>query len=565
MQRKIWRYLAAYLLPLGCVEQTWDEAVPHLTGASTTTSDTTSSLPTTTNYDPGDPAQTVTGASEETDTTSAGSSSTPTVTDTTSGPTANEPPTIEDFWADPDQLSEAGKSQLHLKMSADVVNVRLYQNDDLLGVLTPGQFPYTYEALSAKYNLNHHFVVEVEDAEGLTAMDDLWLNVLLPKSGDERCIFKDQNMGAESSSIAALVYAEDAIVAVGWRDTGAGQRMAIWKLGKATCEVLDGWPRTIANWNPELAMETSRAVGVAIDENGYIALAANLWTGDGPQPYVALLTPEGASIWERPGDVGEEAAGIAAGPQDRVFVVGARRTSENPIRTDAMVWGYQRFDNDQVVVWEDSLKAPFTPDEQEPDVENLFSERAHGVMVWGGDVFVVGERDFKDDFFLEYTRTFISRYETYGARIEPIWTSPGDYFKHEGMTSIALCGSQLIVGGWSRAEFPDSVPVPLMRWIEADGTSMELHGEPLPSSQTFGIACDREEKIVSGGTRWSGQFDAHVFASVDPKKPPIIYDTGDASQDGVFAMACDAEDGFCAAGGFRSAGLAFAVVRVYHP
>lgn len=565
MQRKIWRYLAAYLLPLGCVEQTWEAAVPHLTDASTTTSDTTTgSLPTTTANDPGDPVQTATSASEESSTTSVGSSSSSTATETTGGPAVNESPTIEDFWADPDQLSEAGKSQLHLKMSADVVKVRLYQNDDLLGVLTPDQFPYTYEALSAKYNLNHHFVVEVEDAEGLTAMDDLWLNVLLPKSGDERCIFKDQNMGAESSSIAALAYAEDAIVAVGWRNTGAGQRMAVWKLGKATCEVLDGWPRTISNWNPELAMETSRAVGVAIDENGYIALAANLWNG-GPQPYVALLTPEGARIWEHLGDVGEETAGIAAGPQDRVFVGGARRTSENPIHTDAMVWGYQRFDNDQVVVWEDSLKAPLTPDEQEADVENFYSERAHAVIVWNGEVFVVGEREFKGDVFEVYTRTFTVRYALYGARLDPIWTSPGDYLKHEAMTGFAQCGAHLIAGGWSRDKFQDSLPVPLMRWIEVDGTSVEFHGEPLPSTQTFGIACDREEKIVSGGTRWSNQFDAHVFASTDPKKPPIIYDTGDASQDGVLALACDAEEGFCAGGGFRSAGLSFAVVRVYHP
>jgi len=47
---------------------------------------------------------------------------------------------------------------------------------------------------------------------------------------------------AQSSAITGLVYTADAIVAVGWRDVGAGQRMTIWKLDKQSCEVIAGWP-----------------------------------------------------------------------------------------------------------------------------------------------------------------------------------------------------------------------------------------------------------------------------------------------------------------------------------
>lgn len=551
------------LLPLACVEQTWDAVVdPHLPHGTSTSSGSTTAVPTTqVDEDPADPIQTVTSSPDFTSTTAA--ETTTSSTATTDGPAENEPPTVE-LVAEPDQLSEAGKSDLKITVSDDVVEVRLYQNDELLVVTTPDKFPYAYEALSAKYNFHHHFSVEVEDAEGLTASDDAWVDVLLPESGTERCSFAELN--AQSSSIAGVAYAEDAIVAVGWRDTGAGQRMAIWKLDKATCELQGGWPKTLTNWTEDaaLANATSRAVGVAIDSNGYLAVAANLWPGGKPQPYVALLTPQGARIWERPGDIGEESAGIAVDEQDDVFVVGSRRTSEIPLLTDAMIWGYRRFD-DSIIVWENSLKAPFTPDESDPDASNKLIERARAIAAHEGDVFVVGDREFVENNDIKiYTRSFVARYHTYGGIAEPPWTSPGNYLAHDSMNAISRCGEALIAGGWSRDDAQNAAPFPLMRWIEPDEAS-GLHGEPLPSTQTFGIACDREEKVVSAGTQWAGEFNAHVFASDDVKQPPHIYDKGGPGQDMMLALDCEATTGFCAAGGARSQSDSYAWLRVYHP
>ncbi len=57
-----------------------------------------------------------------------------------------------------------------------------------------------------------------------------------------------------TSVISALKYTDDAIIATGSRDTGAGLRLTVWKLDPDHCEVvLPGWPKTIANWNPALA------------------------------------------------------------------------------------------------------------------------------------------------------------------------------------------------------------------------------------------------------------------------------------------------------------------------
>ena len=287
------RVTTLMLMPLvlaGCIDQLHDEAhaLTYLE-AGTTSSGGEPGLPTTTRAATGD-VQTVTGDTTLEPTTAA-------IDDTgmTTGEAIDLPPTIDLFTATPSQLSEAGKSLLELQASADVVQVRLYQNDEPIADLEPSAFPYTYEAFSAKNNGDPHtFRVEVTDAGGQTATKELKLKVLLPASGSERCMFTD--MGAKGSAILGLVHSTDAIIAVGWRDTGAGPRMAIWKLDKKSCTVLPGWPRTIASWNPLLAKQTSRAVGVALDESGYIAIAANLWPGGKPQLYAALLTPEGARV-----------------------------------------------------------------------------------------------------------------------------------------------------------------------------------------------------------------------------------------------------------------------------
>ena len=252
---------------------------------------------------------------------------------------------------------------------------------------------------------------------------------------------------------------------------------------------------------------------------------------------------------------------MATGADHRVFVVGARRTSDNPVRTDARVWGF-RFSEDIVTVWVSDLKAPFTPDEPFPDDDNVQSERARAVVVRHGEVFVAGEREFWANVNEIYTRTFIARYFPFGKAVAAPWTSPGDFLPHEAMSAVGLCGADIIAGGWTRDAAPGAAPFPLMRWIKPDGSSDAGHVALLPVTRTFGIGCDREGKIVSGGADWTGEFNAQVFAFADPKQPPIIYDSGVAGDDAVLALACDPAESFCAGGGYRSL-LAF--LRVYHP
>ena len=84
-------------------------------------------------------------------------------------------------------------------------------------------------------------------------------------------------------------------------------------------------------------------------------------------------------------------------------------------------------------------------------------------------------------------------------------------------------------------------------------------------TQLNGIACDRENKIVSAGTRSTGDGDALAFTVLGSVDQPTWYENGVAGPDGAGAVTCDPR-GFCAVAGFRTAnGKSYAVVRVHHP
>jgi hypothetical protein len=556
--------LASFMLA-GCIEQAYQDGAglaPIATGTSSTSTGEPGT-PTTSGAgaDPG--VQTVTG--EESTSPVGDSSGAPDET-SSSGAPVNDPPKIESFAADPPQLKEAGASQIKLTTSPDVVVARLSLNGEKIFEGPPEKFPFAYEALSAKYNFLHTFGIEVEDAEGLKATDTTELTVQLPQSGAEKCLFKDS--GAKASEISALAYTRKAIYAAGRRDTGAGPKLTVWALDPDHCEVvLPGWPKTIANWtgDPDLGDLASSGAAVAIDEDGNLAIGGNLTIDGDTQPYVVLLTPDGARLWEKTGSSGDELAGLAAFTEqfsNRLVGVGWRRTNKNPVFTDAMAWTYQAF-GESVTISSQTLKAPFSPDE-DPDDLNIWNEWARAVLVKDGVAFIVGEREFKDKKDVIYHRAFVAKLYPLGL-IEPLWTSWGVHSVNDAARSLTVCGELLVAGGWDRDEPPDAKQEPLTLWFGTDGSFVDSRPEALKWTQTNGISCDREGKIVSGGARLSGDGDAQVFTVPGKVGPRKWYEQGVASWDAVGSVACDPR-GFCAAGGMRTAnGIPYAVVRVFHP
>ena len=564
--------ISTLLLLGGCIQDLLADGAalaPDTDNAASSTSTGEPSLPTTSSAGSG--VQTVTGDTESTETSGSTAADTESDPASSSGEAVNLPPTV-DLSVTPEHLGEAGPVALHLVASDDVVKVRLSLDGEKIADLTPANFPYEWEALSAKDNgLARTFSVVVEDEEGLTAEDEAALSVGLPPAGAEKCLFEDPERGTVTSMIAALKYTPEAIVAVGMRGIGTALRLTVWKLDPNHCEVvLPGWPKTIKNWTGDQALGGLLSTGVAldIDEDGNLVVAGNFIVNGQIQSYVALLNSDGARLWEKLGQPGDEVAGVGASKgsySNRVFVVGSTRTSDNPVLTDGMVWVYQWTEGEDVYVQPPTvLRAPFTPDEFDPDQLNKLSEWARAVVVdTAGNALVVGEREYKDEMLKVYSRAFAVRVHPFGQVLGTPWTSSAPAFLHDAARSVSVCGDDHMIGGWTRDPFvPNAKPEPFLFWLEAE---THRHLPQLAATQVYGVACDREVKVVSAATRSSGLPDAQVLTVVGTSDTPVWYEQGVADADGAVAAACDRR-GFCGWGGYRTTNAKpYAVVRVHHP
>lgn len=569
-----WTYLLAFMSS-GCLANAWSDLQDNFTTTATTggSSTTSGTMPTTSDGANSSPVATVTGPPDE----SSSAATTLQGPETTTGDMINLPPTIELFTVTPKdpneiQLSEAGPAELQLVTSGDVVKVRLSLDGvELAKNLKPGDFPREWEALSAKDNgLAREFEVVVEDAEGLTANATAHLDVQLPQTGAEKCSFEDPGKGAVTSVIAALKYTPDAIVAVGTRETDVGLRLTVWKLGSDKCEVLTGWPRSIVDWtaNDTFAAMTSIGVAVDVDEAGNIIVAGNFVVGGNLKSYVARLTPDGARQWEKDGQIGDEVRGVAGATaqfKNRVFVVGAQRTSDVPVRTDGAIWVYIA-DGESVFIQPPLiLKAPFTLEETDQDENNERSEKLHAVVIQPGtgNAMAVGEREFRSGDFDVYSRAFTVRVHPLGDVVGTPWTSDGPALRHDAVRSVGICGDEVLAGGWTRDHTDlNAKPQPVVFWL---GTDKYRHLPQLGATQIHGIACDLERKLVSAGTRLLGPPDAQVFTVTGLFDLPTWYEAGVADDDGAAAVACDWR-GICGWGGYRTANAKpYAFVRVHHP
>jgi hypothetical protein len=570
--------LLVSLAPLACVEQIYADSIAEFPPKADTTGSTTEPpTPTTTAPDPPDPdLQTVTGASSEETGAPGTTSSGTTSSGTSTGPQENQPPEINSFDASAYFFDAAGPLTLTLDATDDdaVVKIRLYLDDEEIeSKLTLADFPYVYDVLSAKYNgAQRKFKVVVEDAEGLVAEAETPpITITLPDSGVERCFFEDPDKGSVLSAIMAIEYTSKGIFAVGTR----GLKLAVWRLDPDNCALFPGWPKTINSWTGVDEFKGLTSIGSAVDENedGNIVVGGNFLVNGKPRAYVTLLTDDGARLWERAGSPGDQLAGVAAGlyqHSNKVFVGGSIWTNDNPVRTDAAVWIYH-YDGDSVFVAPPTtLRAPFTPDEFDPDEMNLRSEWVRAVVVQPGTGYalIVGERELKPSAINAiYSRTFAVRVKPTGGIIGTPWTSTADAsFVHDAGQSVAVCGDGYLVGGWSRDVPADAEAIPSIFWLDDDGTMKQRRFEPqMAATQLLGIACDREGKVVNAGTRGAGTNDARVFTVLGLFEPRVDYDNGVPGDDTAGAVACDSR-GFCGWGGYRTSNnMPYAVVRVHHP
>ncbi|WAS92953.1 hypothetical protein [Nannocystis punicea] len=555
--------LLVVTLGSGCFDEVWATGSALFPTTSGTTSDT--SLEASSSAGPGTTGELASGGIQTV--TGAVASSAPEETASLPGSTAADhtPPVIEVFSVSPPHVDEAGTALLHLSASADAVTIRLRRDDEPAAELTPADFPRPFEVLSEAHDGQHTFEAVAVDADGLeSAPASVTLTVDVPASGTEKCLFETDKTDASVSlsMIAGLAYTDEAIVAVGTRDTGSGPRLTLWKLGRDHCEVLPGWPRQGVGG---LFNKMSKGTAVALDEHGNLLVAGFALEGITPRRYLAKLNSEGSLLWESFGQLGEEIAGVAVSPtpQAAVFAVGWRRSTADPSPTDAAIWMYKP---DGTELPPDFLKAPFTVAEFDPDVDNMYSERLRAVVFepLSGFALAVGERELKSSDLQVYDRTFLVRMNPVSGREGLPWTSPGAAFNRDTASAVATCGDELVAAGWRR-DLVDDAPQPLLQWFERDGTFIEPQPFAITAAQFTSVACDREGKIIGVGFRAPGQLDAFAIAAARSGGLPIWYENGAPGEDEAAAASCDSR-GFCASGGYRSEkGKRHAVVRVHHP
>lgn len=462
----------------------------------------------------------------------------------------NEAPVILSFAFEPAVLHEAGIAQPVAMVSEDVVTLSLELDGVEVWTGPPPVVAWTFEATSsAASDGEYEFALIARDMEGLETTAEAKLWVSLPPSGTEKCVFEED---AGTGWLNAAVYGDDALVVAGaLAKPNQSLEATLWRLDPNSCQPQAGYPWAISQWTASpLVVPPSQAIGLALDELGRMAIAANIGSGLTRRPYVAVLSPEGALEWEHVGPSGQTYSGIAAAP-GRIVAVGEKLVNEGPPQFDGLV---ESFDLEGTKMWSDTLAAPLPGDDWTDDL-NTFDERPRGV-VWQQDLetlMVVGERQVQADPFLKWTRAFSAQYSLNGA-ILGAWTSSGLDADEDGIVSAAYCGDDLLAAGW--VQDGQNNRAPATRWFDSQGNGETRRLDALTDSTMQDLACDQEQKIWSAAT---SNEESHILAfkgsdgplTVKQKFPNIT----------MWAVDCDAR-GFCAVVGLKGDR---AWVRVNHP
>ncbi|MCY1055507.1 hypothetical protein [Nannocystis sp. SCPEA4] len=490
----------------------------------------------------GDSVETVTG---EVPTTTLGPDS---AASTTGEGLPDAGPVIVSFAFEPEVLHEAGSAQPVAVVSEDVVELSLQLGGVEKWAGPPPTIAWKFEATSSASDGEYTFVLVARDGEGEEAMAEAKLWVSLPASGTEKCQFEED---AGSGWLAAAEYGDEALVVAGALAKPALEA-TVWRLDPNSCQPQAGYPWAISQWTEApLVVPPSQAVGLATDELGRMAIAANFGSGLQRRPYVAVLTPQGALEWEIVGPVGQTYSGIAAVPGG-VVVVGEQLVNEAPPQYDGLV---ESFDLEGTKLWTDTLAAPLPGDDWD-DGLNIFDEHPRGVA-WSEQaktVMVVGERYIKAEDDKTRLRAFSVQYSANGS-LTAAWTSDGLDSTDDGLVTVTRCGEELVAGGWIQNE--QSARAPATRWLDLSGNGEQKRRlDALEAAVLPGLACDREEKFTAA---ISDPVTAYV-AGYRTSDDPFLYKLEFPSA-ALRAASCDAR-GFCAVAGLQGARP---WARVHHP
>ncbi len=368
--------------------------------------------------------------------TSSGDAPTPGTTTGTTGPTGG--PSVEPFidLYSPNVQSDVSTPQqvvLAAEVSANVTDVELYRNGVYVTTVIP---PVNYlweissDAQDGPYNWE---AIALTAADG-SAMDTLPIEVDLPPGGQPTWNSQLAPDGNLSVARGVVVVGEVAHV-VGYRSSGTGSLVLRSYVGEA---IAAARPPAPSPQRPEMVGGPSTGVDTAGDPDGSLIVAGNYIDGEIVRRYVARIAPDGTLDWDKLGNVGETANGVAVGPAGPVFLAGSTQAPDDTAPPPP--WGGGG----------PGLKPWMGIYEDKNDLQNTYSEWANAVAVTSDRVVVVGVREILDDFNAPIARSLVLVYSFGGGEFEELrWTSPGDFGEDDAALDVVALGDEYCMTGWS--------------------------------------------------------------------------------------------------------------------
>lgn len=346
--------------------------------------------------------------------------------ETSSDPQA-APPEIESF-VGPGSVWQVGAVELKIAAAGEVEEVELQLEHVPVVTVAGGELVHVWEVLGEAQNGPHHWTAVARGPGGETSRD-LEIPVLVPPPGQVQWQLELPADGDLSVGLGVATIPGGGAVVTGLRDQGMSRAMVRRYDGGA---ITSTW--TPATWDSQFASEPSIGVDVALAPDGAVVVAANIGVNAIRRRYVAKLSAAGELLWERAGNVGEEAAGITVDAEGRVYLAGSQ---PGPLETTALaVWS-----------WNAAGGEPWTRSwwgmgEDEKD------EHGAAVTVVNDHVVVVGWQQPKGVAKGDGSRSVAVFFTPQGADYGATWISAGE-FGGDAALDVVTIGEEFCLAGWA--------------------------------------------------------------------------------------------------------------------
>lgn len=350
--------------------------------------------------------------------------------DETTGPAA-APPSIEGFAADPPAVWAVGPVDLSVQLAGDVDEVELRHGGEPVVVLGPGELHHVWEVLSDDDNDEHTWTAIARGPAGEVTRD-LVVPVDVPPGGQVQWQKQLPADGEVSYGTAVAAAPDGSTWTTGLLHEDFATRMFVRRF--AGGDLAHDWSPTLWTSEPDV-LEYSGGVDLAVAPDGDLVVAANVGAYAVRRRYLAKLSPAGELVWDRLGNVGEQAAGLTV-DDERVYLTGSRPRPDDT--RELVVWSW---DLDGLDPWQRAWAGT------EPN-DDVWSESGAAVTVVQDHVVVVGwerqlgQQDSNND------RSVVLMYTREGAEVGEPWVSPGEHGNDRALDVVTL-GDEFCLVGWA--------------------------------------------------------------------------------------------------------------------